>query len=1084
MPTSEPRQLRRRTGHLEILEARHVMSSSPLVGQHAGDIQHQSFFDPPDVVNGGELEHHLASAHGQSRLIDVRNDYGLVGTGQTVAIIDSGVAYDHAALGGGLGAAFRVVGGRDFTGEQDNNPYDDGSAGSHGTHVAGILAANGGTVATSGVALGVDLVALRVFDDVGEGYFDWVEDALQWIHNNRNAFANPITTVNLSIGTDYNGAAPPGWTMLEDEFAQLKADGIFIAVSAGNGFEEYNVPGLSYPAASPYVVPVMATDDDGRLSDFSQRHQRAIAAPGRWIVSTVPDYVGNHNGLTDDWASFSGTSMAAPYLAGASVLVREAMEFVGRTGINQDAIYDHIRTTADVVYDALTSTSYRRLNLQAAIDALMPGDDYGSTVATAHVLEGLGAPAGNVQQTSHVAGLIGTLGDVDYFTFTAGASGTVTFTAATTHGLAAAWQVSGAAGAVGGDQGETVAFDVAAGQTYAVGLGTSGGIGYYDLSISLEPAFEPVDLGTVAFANHVGLDNSSGQSWYRMEAANAGTFTVEVLFNAAAGDVDLQAYDAQMNLVASSNSGEGHERLEVLASAGDVLYVRIVGANSSVDLRLTNLVQHIGTTVYVAGTAGDDQVRINFGQTHSLVVNDVTYSFAPAAATHFDVQAGGGFDRLELSGTAANDSAVLRVGQLSFTGSGVSVTAGSFEWTFLVGGGGIDRASFYDSAANDLYQSWPQVAAMFNSAYYNRADGFTYTYAYSTAGGYDEARMYDSAGKDLYQASSAAVAMHNSTFYNWAGGFEYARGFATADGYDEARIYDTPGNDLYLAWAHLVALRGAGFFNTAEGFELTRGMATGGGRDEARFYDTPGDDLFVAQRNLSWMSGAARHWQAEGFDVVQAFASAGGYDQARFYDSVGDDLYRTYAGDAIMSGSGYWHRAHSFDVTIGHSTAGGYDELQMYDSPGNDMFMVWPDKASMSGPGIANWAGGFERTRGFATRGGYDEVRMYDSVHDDLFRTWRDRSIMNGPGFQIEAEGFENQRGFSTAGGNDQARFYDTPSSEHVIARIWGALLEGGAYRAQAVGFASITADGTAGGFNTRDVDAVDWAFQLVGQWL
>jgi hypothetical protein len=81
--------------------------------------------------------------------------------------------------------------------------------------------------------------------------------------------------------------------MLENEFAQLESVGIFISVSAGNSFTNYNTKGLSYPAASDYVIPVMATDGNGQLSYFSQRADGAIAAPGRYITSTVPDYAAN-----------------------------------------------------------------------------------------------------------------------------------------------------------------------------------------------------------------------------------------------------------------------------------------------------------------------------------------------------------------------------------------------------------------------------------------------------------------------------------------------------------------------------------------------------------------------------------------------------------------------------------------------------------------------------------------------------------------------------------------------------------------------------------------------------------------------
>lgn len=316
-------------------------------------------------------------------LSQVQTKYGLSGVGQTVVVIDTGVAFDHAALGGAFGPSHRVVGGWDFA-EDEVDPYDDGPAGSHGTHVAGIVGAADNEPDT-GVVPGVDLVSLRVFNDSGDGSFERIKDALHWVHVNRDTFENPITAVNLSLGASWNSDVPPPWATLEPELAQLEADGLFISVAAGNEFAEESVPGLGYPAASPHVVPVMSFDDDGQLSYFSQRHSRAIAAPGRKIVSTIPDYAGNNNGISDDYVQRSGTNMAAPFIAGASVLIREAMEMVGYTNITQQTLYEHMMVTADSIYDSTTDQQYYRINLLSAIESLLglSGDFNGDGVVSA-----------------------------------------------------------------------------------------------------------------------------------------------------------------------------------------------------------------------------------------------------------------------------------------------------------------------------------------------------------------------------------------------------------------------------------------------------------------------------------------------------------------------------------------------------------------------------------------------------------------------------------------------------------------------------------------------------------------------------
>jgi hypothetical protein len=333
----------------------------------------------------------LSQVHAITGLAEAREKYGLTGTGQTVAVVDTGIAYDHDALGGGLGVGYRVVGGWDFSEEDDGDPYDDGPAGFHGTHVAGIIGSD--HPEHPGVAPEVDLVAVRVFNDRGVGRVEWIEAALRWIHDNLEAFPHPITTVNLSVGTPGNYSQVPPWATLEDELAALRRQGVFVAVAAGNSFAAEQTVGLGYPAVSTQVIPVASGDLDGHLSSFSQRDARVVVAPGEQITSTAPDYLFDFNGRTDDFVAASGTSMAAPYVAGAAVLMRQAFWRAGQSEVSQEDIYRVMTNTADPLYDPVTRQHYFQLNVAAALDAI--GPPAGMTPATETVA--LRGTAGNDQ---------------------------------------------------------------------------------------------------------------------------------------------------------------------------------------------------------------------------------------------------------------------------------------------------------------------------------------------------------------------------------------------------------------------------------------------------------------------------------------------------------------------------------------------------------------------------------------------------------------------------------------------------------------------------------------------------------------
>lgn len=719
-----------------------------------------------------------AEGHGWAEIAYARNQMGLRGDGQTVAVIDSGIAYDHIALGGGLGAAYKVVGGWDFA-ENDANPYDDGPAGFHGTHVAGIIGSTDKKY--TGVAPDADLVALRVFDDNGGGSLETVEKALQWVHNNRNTFANPITTVNLSLGTQWNASNVPDWGILEDEFRQLEQDGIFIAVAAGNSFATYKAAGLSYPAASQYVVPVASVNSSGQFSTFSQRSDRVLAAPGEKIMSTLPDHFYGGDGVKNDFGATSGTSMASPYVAGASVLLREAMTAMGRTNITEDVLYDWMKNTADTFYDSATKASYSRLNLQRALETLVGADEFGSTAAEATSL-------GTLTTTLTVSGTIGSVSDSDFFRFTAAASGEVTFSLNTIGNLEGKWQTPDG----GAISGQTVKLNVVAGQTYRIGLGTGDGIGKFTIEARLtagspvtpppttpnppsnpnppttpnpptnpQPPAISVNWGTATSNRISDVNLAAANQWYSVTASRTGTLTVEALFSASLGNVDLEVYDAQNRLVGSSATSGGAERIDVSATAGSVYYVKAKGTNRDVDFRVTNLVTVAGSQVDVGGTAGSDTYTwTHAGSQQQLLVNGVSYSFA--ANAQVQIQAGNGADSILVRGGSGAEDITTRPGSIELIGSNYRLLGSSFEQT-IVQGDYNDRVTMYDSLGLDYLEANSAWVALIGTGHQTRIDGIRDITVISS-GGSDIARLNGGSGNDTFAINQGQRTLSSSRY--------------------------------------------------------------------------------------------------------------------------------------------------------------------------------------------------------------------------------------------------------------------------------------------------------------------------------
>ena len=875
----------RRNWRFEAFEERLALSAEPIA---------DFWIDPAGVDDAANdtIEHLAgqtiplgAEGHGWTDIANARQQFGLRGGRQTVAVVDSGIAYDHVALGGGLGKAYRVVGGWDFA-ENDANPYDDGPAGYHGTHVSGIVGANDSRY--PGVAPDVDLVALRVFDDSGNGYFNWVEQALGWIHQHRFDFENPITTVNLSLGTEWNANKLPQWATLEDELKTLADDGIFISVAAGNSFMSYNAAGLSYPAVSQHVTAVASVDAAGKLSRFSQRADRVLAAPGERIQSTLPDHFYGGDGIKNDWGATSGTSMAAPYVAGSAVLVREAMQNLGMSGITQSSIYQSLRNSADVVFDSITNASYRRVNLQRTLETLVGVDDYGSSINDAKLLGSLG---GSIS----ISGTIGSVTDKDFFRFTAAQTGTASLTLQSPTHLAAAWDATSAPGKLSGN---TLSISVIAGQTYTVGIAGGGAtIGKYSATMQLQAASggtggstgetggsgssggtpQSVNWGTIEQARFNNLNLRTADTWYQLIAARSGTLTVDASFNHSRGNVDLEIYDSQQRLLAASSGTSGSERIDIGASAGGTFYVRARGINSDVDLRVTNLLSTSGTVINVAGTAAGDTFQWH-GDAKQVIVNGISYSTSAATSIHFDGR--GGSDSIILVGASAAETVTLRTGSAELSGGGMHLTAQNVENSNAIGGAG-DVAWLHGSAGDDRLNATPTSARLSGSGFDQRADGFSAVVAIA-GGGNDLARLYDSSGNDTLYANPATAILRGNGFSNEARGFAAVEAFATAGGINTAMLGDSLGSDYLDAGPTSVWLRGDGFSITANGFQDLTINSGSGAADFARIVGSAGDDTLVVWADSRHFYGGGSVIRTDGFENVH-FTGGGGNDAVDFF---------------------------------------------------------------------------------------------------------------------------------------------------------------------------------------------------------
>ena len=271
------------------------------------------------------------------------------GTGTTIAVLDTGIDLDHPFFGNdtnGDGISDNIVASADFHG--DGNGAQDSDT--HGTHVAGIAMSSDATF--PGTAPGANVAAIQVLGANG-GSFSGIEAGLQWVLDNRAIYN--ITSVNMSLGASDNSSTTQ-LSSLSDEIAALKAQGVITFVAAGNSFESFNAEGVGTPASDPNALAISALDsvNEGAAS-YSQRDTTItkVFAPGTGITNAAP-------GVGATTQTLSGTSMATPYVAGVSSLIRQL-----NPNLSVDDFETFLKQSASTFSDSETAGDYRVLDVNA-----------------------------------------------------------------------------------------------------------------------------------------------------------------------------------------------------------------------------------------------------------------------------------------------------------------------------------------------------------------------------------------------------------------------------------------------------------------------------------------------------------------------------------------------------------------------------------------------------------------------------------------------------------------------------------------------------------------------------------------------
>lgn len=302
-------------------------------------------------------------------------DYGnTAGEGTVVAVIDTGVDYNHEDLQDNIWTNSAEVSGTTGA-DDDNNGYVDDVHGinlidpnetpmddhGHGTHVAGIIAMENNNVGGVGIAYKSKIMPIKAGGSDGTFYSSDIAKGIEY------AYKNGADVINMSFGSSAHSA------LIENALQDAFGSCVLVAAAGNKGVTTadcpYNLPSANmYPAAYSYVIGVMAYDENNKFASFSNwdylpnaNAEYEVVAPGVNIYSTLP------NGR---YATWNGTSMAAPMVSAEAAILRSSLKDKD-TYSSRYIMGQLVGATEDTITycneDVKRTYNYKKLSLTASL---------------------------------------------------------------------------------------------------------------------------------------------------------------------------------------------------------------------------------------------------------------------------------------------------------------------------------------------------------------------------------------------------------------------------------------------------------------------------------------------------------------------------------------------------------------------------------------------------------------------------------------------------------------------------------------------------------------------------------------------